>query len=154
PDVSVLPLPLVSFLHHKLKLNKMVSQGVLCVLMLVSFHMSYVSGICCPSYRGLCQDATEGTSCCGYGPCNIFCCNCDGGCRRGSGRGRLFPNQTDVTFSNEHTPRDENNDDVPDEQEAATCQQMLPSENDLLFAAVDSDVEGSFAWEAASWTKQ
>ncbi|XP_066283139.1 uncharacterized protein [Branchiostoma lanceolatum] len=30
-----------------------------------------------------CKDGTrQHTPCCGYGRCNIFCCNCDGGCRR------------------------------------------------------------------------
>uniref|UniRef100_A0A915LBK4 Uncharacterized protein n=1 Tax=Romanomermis culicivorax TaxID=13658 RepID=A0A915LBK4_ROMCU len=29
----------------------------------------------------LCGDCTKATPCCGYGPCNIFCCNCDKGCR-------------------------------------------------------------------------
>jgi hypothetical protein len=28
-----------------------------------------------------CGDNTEPTPCCGYGGCNIFCCNCGGGCR-------------------------------------------------------------------------
>lgn len=29
-----------------------------------------------------CQDGTSsGGGCCGVGPCNILCCNCDGGCR-------------------------------------------------------------------------
>lgn len=31
-----------------------------------------------------CGDCTDGTPYCGYGPCNIFKCNCDGGCRKGS----------------------------------------------------------------------
>ena len=26
---------------------------------------------------GICGDCTKSTSCCGHGPCNIFCCNCD-----------------------------------------------------------------------------
>ena len=30
---------------------------------------------------GWCLDNTQGTPCCGYGECNIFCYNCDGGCR-------------------------------------------------------------------------
>ncbi|XP_078595017.1 uncharacterized protein LOC144872581 [Branchiostoma floridae x Branchiostoma japonicum] len=30
-----------------------------------------------------CGDGTrQPTPCCGYGKCNIFCCNCDDGCRR------------------------------------------------------------------------
>lgn len=40
------------------------------------------SALCCPSNAiGMCADGTVGTPCCGYGPCNIFCCHCDGGCR-------------------------------------------------------------------------
>eukprot|EP00058_Branchiostoma_floridae_P014360 XP_002599848.1 hypothetical protein BRAFLDRAFT_95538 [Branchiostoma floridae] len=30
---------------------------------------------------GRCHDGTQGTPYCGYGPCNIFGCNCRGGCR-------------------------------------------------------------------------
>ncbi|KAK0615427.1 hypothetical protein DIS24_g11833 [Lasiodiplodia hormozganensis] len=37
----------------------------------------------CAKYS--CDDDTQGTPCCGYGGCNIFCCNCDGGCRRAGG---------------------------------------------------------------------
>jgi hypothetical protein len=46
--------------------------------------LSYnVQAICCfTSTQGYCADGTIGTPCCGYGPCNIFCCNCDGGCRQ------------------------------------------------------------------------
>lgn len=33
---------------------------------------------------GYCEDCTSPTPCCGYGPCNVFCGNCDGGCRRAS----------------------------------------------------------------------
>ena len=29
----------------------------------------------------LCEDCTVATPYCGYGSCNIFGCNCDGGCR-------------------------------------------------------------------------
>ncbi len=32
---------------------------------------------------GFCGDCSAGTPCCGYGPCNFFCGNCDGGCRHG-----------------------------------------------------------------------
>ncbi|XP_078689871.1 uncharacterized protein LOC144921103 [Branchiostoma floridae x Branchiostoma belcheri] len=31
---------------------------------------------------GRCADGTQGTPYCGRGPCNIFGCNCNGGCRR------------------------------------------------------------------------
>uniref|UniRef100_A0A915HIM2 Uncharacterized protein n=1 Tax=Romanomermis culicivorax TaxID=13658 RepID=A0A915HIM2_ROMCU len=31
----------------------------------------------------LCKDCTTATPCCGYRSCNIFYCNCAGGCRDG-----------------------------------------------------------------------
>ena len=45
-------------------------------------------GVCCPqlncNMKRCCYNGdTSGDWCCGRGPCNIFCCNCDGGCKRG-----------------------------------------------------------------------
>ncbi|HZP65088.1 MAG TPA: EF-hand domain-containing protein [Rudaea sp.] len=40
------------------------------------------SAQCTANVYNCCADGTPGTPCCGYGPCNIFCGNCDGGCRR------------------------------------------------------------------------
>lgn len=44
-------------------------------------------GYCCGGDgSGICGDGTtQGAGCCGYGPCNIFCCNCDpsGGSKSG-----------------------------------------------------------------------
>ena len=42
-----------------------------------------VAAECCSS-PATCLDGTKSDiwSCCAYGSCNIFCCNCDGGCRR------------------------------------------------------------------------
>lgn len=28
-----------------------------------------------------CEDGSEGTPCCGQGSCNMFCCDCDDGCK-------------------------------------------------------------------------
>ncbi|KAH7399156.1 hypothetical protein DE146DRAFT_783166 [Phaeosphaeria sp. MPI-PUGE-AT-0046c] len=39
----------------------------------------YVAADCCDVP---CSDGTSGTPCCGNGECNVFCCNCDGGCRQ------------------------------------------------------------------------
>jgi len=40
---------------------------------------------CCPGmFLGgyqVCKDGYRTWNCCGKGACNIFCCNCDGGCR-------------------------------------------------------------------------
>lgn len=35
-------------------------------------------------YKYLCYDGTEATYYCGVGGCNIFGCNCAGGCRQGT----------------------------------------------------------------------
>ncbi|KAH8375884.1 hypothetical protein KR200_005729 [Drosophila serrata] len=40
---------------------------------------------CCYSSRGWCDDGKfVRAQYCGKGKCNIFGCNCDGGCRRGT----------------------------------------------------------------------
>ncbi|KAF1847617.1 uncharacterized protein K460DRAFT_279871 [Cucurbitaria berberidis CBS 394.84] len=40
------------------------------------------TAVCCQGpTTGSCGDGTNGTPCCAHGKCNIFCCNCDGGCR-------------------------------------------------------------------------
>ncbi|MEO8672416.1 MAG: EF-hand domain-containing protein [Tahibacter sp.] len=46
------------------------------------FAPSWVAAQCQNNIFGYCGDCTVGTPCCGYGPCNIFCGNCDGGCRK------------------------------------------------------------------------
>ncbi|XP_034472592.1 uncharacterized protein LOC117780250 [Drosophila innubila] len=35
-------------------------------------------------YNFFCGNLTTPTPCCGVGNCNIFCCNCDGGCIPGN----------------------------------------------------------------------
>ena len=64
--------------------SKIVLLSVLGVLAIVA----YTNAECCPcSNSGFCSDNTVcGTYpnfCCAHGNCNIFCCNCDGGCRTG-----------------------------------------------------------------------
>ncbi|KIM76082.1 hypothetical protein PILCRDRAFT_13104 [Piloderma croceum F 1598] len=54
----------------------------------VSFGFELVHAACCYcpypyTAGGICYDGTKCTPNCGYGPCNIFACNCDGGCRKG-----------------------------------------------------------------------
>ncbi|KAM0798422.1 hypothetical protein BDR22DRAFT_964767 [Usnea florida] len=62
----------------------------------------------------LCADGSYSTPCCGEGGCNIFCCNCDGGCR------------TDTWM--EKIKRDDLEDD-----------QSIPV--DSLFQSVDGDTD-------------
>ena len=59
-----------------------VSKVLLVVILCLALSYS-VQAICCfTDTQNYCADGTIGTPCCGYGPCNIFCCNCDGGCRQ------------------------------------------------------------------------
>ena|ERR1700759_2062521 len=47
--------------------------AVLCAM------LPQVFGYCCGGDgSGICGDKTkQGAGCCGHGPCNVFCCNCD-----------------------------------------------------------------------------
>jgi hypothetical protein len=52
---------------------------------------------CCPNALGAgwttCADGTSsGGGCCGVGSCNIFCCNCDGGCRQSANKSQCYAN--------------------------------------------------------------
>lgn len=49
------------------------------------FAPALASAQCSGNAYGWCADCTSPTPCCGYGPCNIFCFNCDGGCRSAPG---------------------------------------------------------------------
>ena len=64
-----------------------------------------ISATCCPGvltggfgpYPGFpeCDDKTMGTPCCATGGCNIFCCNCDGHCRRANNRSLASADERD-----------------------------------------------------------
>jgi len=72
---------------------------LLIILIFALFNAESALAICCPSPLGaghrLCKDGTWTWSCCGkqsskstfirpfYG-CNIFCCSCSSGCRKGT----------------------------------------------------------------------
>lgn len=58
-------------------------------MILMCFYQEFVAADCCTTTLGyrqhftsFCDDGKHGTPCCGVGSCNIFCCHCDGGCRR------------------------------------------------------------------------
>ncbi|KAJ9636480.1 uncharacterized protein PV06_01535 [Exophiala oligosperma] len=62
------------------------------ILAFVLTSVGLVASECCdqekPDNVGQCLDGTyaDYLGCCAYGPCNIFCCNCDGGCRQAPSR--------------------------------------------------------------------
>ena len=45
--------------------------------MMVVIQWPDVEGECCSAAVGI---LCRGSFCCGCGPCNIFCCNCEAGC--------------------------------------------------------------------------
>jgi hypothetical protein len=48
----------------------------------VTALLPLATAVCCNDHgNGRCDDGTSPTPCCAHGGCNIFCCNCDGGCR-------------------------------------------------------------------------
>ena len=47
---------------------------LLCVL--------FLAALCAPAVRADCCSRKGDFGCCGNGPCNIFCCNCDNGCNQ------------------------------------------------------------------------
>ncbi|HSX62095.1 MAG TPA: EF-hand domain-containing protein [Tahibacter sp.] len=51
-------------------------------MFLLLFGSGIANAQCSGNAFGYCADCTTPTPCCGYGPCNIFCFNCDGGCRQ------------------------------------------------------------------------
>ena len=61
----------------------MVSLKTLVFLTIAATFVTVANADCCNCGEcNQCQDGTECTPCCGHGGCNIFCCNCDGGCRQ------------------------------------------------------------------------
>ena len=62
---------------------------IVAILMAVASYASVANGQCCGGCpaSGWCPDGTRSTPfihCCATGPCNIFCCNCQGECREPS----------------------------------------------------------------------
>ena len=57
---------------------------------MILFAVLAAANACCTRPTdGKCPDGSgcnviDGCFCCSYGSCNIFCCNCDGGCRQSS----------------------------------------------------------------------
>ena len=69
---------------------------VVVVLMAVASYASIANGLCCAGcpLSGQCPDGTGCSpliNCCATGPCNIFCCSCDGKCRSSSILQRVLP---------------------------------------------------------------
>lgn len=69
---------------HQLMLKTACLVLLLAGLLAVSNAYAVCCGpVCGGAIGGTCGDCTSTNAYCGYGPCNIFGCNCDGGCRTG-----------------------------------------------------------------------
>ena len=126
---------------------------VLAVLVLAS-GASYAE--CCnPVSGGICGDGTCGTPCCGYGKCNIFCCNCDGGCRTGC---VTCGTSAGLTASIEYFDEvDANDDHVIDAEEfaqwAGRAGRYYDSEADAKRAFDSADRDGNGQIEPAEFDR-
>jgi len=69
--------------------HKLVVKAIFAVLLLIGFFtISNAFAVCCGpvcggAVGGTCGDCTTTSAYCGNGSCNMFGCNCDGGCRTG-----------------------------------------------------------------------
>lgn len=60
---------------------------IIAVVVSVLVQIDQTDAECCSlAINGMCADKIVGAFdfCCGVGSCNIFCCNCDGGCIDGT----------------------------------------------------------------------
>ena len=75
---------------------KMLS-GLPFILLLALFSVHSSDAKCCRHFKnGFCREMTGYYEyCCGNGACNIFCCNCAGGCRGDPPRGKRAVNDVD-----------------------------------------------------------
>ncbi|KAH8398430.1 hypothetical protein KR215_001934, partial [Drosophila sulfurigaster] len=48
-----------------------------------NYHKSYKVIFSKQCTKRLCRDLSANSPCCGVGSCDVFCCNCDGGCLQG-----------------------------------------------------------------------
>ncbi|CAG7710875.1 unnamed protein product, partial [Allacma fusca] len=96
----------------------MATKVVLFSLLLATVFVVQTSSQCCgldafaAFFNGgasTCDDGTTGTPCCGYGRCNLFCCDCNGGCRS-SGRGKRQVGVTNNHLTNTLKSLDRNGD--------------------------------------------
>lgn len=74
---------LYSFLDFPI--TKLVAMKLIVFFGVVTSLLPSVLAVCCrEKCNSRCSDGTGATPCCAHGGCNIFCCNCDGGCRTGN----------------------------------------------------------------------
>ena len=94
--------------------------------------------------------------CCGKGPCNIFCCNCDGGCLGSTAPGFTQSDNTTNAIAR-YQALDQNNDKKIDQEEFkkflstdSGVQQLsghVEQLEQLLFESVDVDKNGAITIE-------
>jgi len=113
------------------------------ILLLSLFCVHTSEAKCCRGHSGggdypiTCADGSHAGACCGNGACNIFCCNCDRGCR-GDRRGKRAIN--DVEDLERFANYDLNRDGVIDFSEANS--KMGGMLDNSTFYDLDLDMDG------------
>jgi hypothetical protein len=119
--------------------------SILQLIFVVSQLLSPVNSDCCyVNLSGLCDDGNRAKNlCCAKGKegCNVFCCNCDGGCRtKRSGRPRY--GQSGVDEMAAFQTMDTNGDGGVDQEEAFAYLGHLYSGNNFSFYNYDTNRDG------------
>jgi hypothetical protein len=118
---------------------KLAISSALILLELMILQFPSTESVCCVvDDRRQCADGSVAVAlCCGKGSCNVFCCNCDGGCKgsRSRGGGHIFSEMAAYRMM------DLNGDGGVDEEEAFTYLGHLYAGN-FSFYNYDADNDG------------
>lgn len=150
--------------------------GLMVVVLIVVVPNHLVNGDCCGPLlcdekniypllaKCYCGDGTLATPYCGYGPCNIFGCNCDGGCRSAPGKPASSSNETN-SQKKEHdriVAYSKSNDEQLDLDEAYELAQSISNgpkynvtvaEFTTLFEKADKDNNGKLSFDEINQLK-
>jgi hypothetical protein len=122
----------------------LVKSILLLLIVVVAQLPSAVDSVCCTTEpSGWCADGYNPPfPCCGVGSCNVFCCNCDGGCRKKkSGRSRYGQAGVFGEMAAYRT-MDTNGDGGVDQEEAFAYLGHLYSGNNFSFYNYDTNGDG------------
>lgn len=146
------------------KFTAFVTLSSIAMVLLCVLEQSQVEALCCHTdANSKCNDGSNGTPCCGKGSCNIFCCNCDGGCWPSKDRRRRdensIPEETNSTLI--LSQYDTNNDGHFDHDEAhnymmsSGCGHKSMTTDELKghFSQLDKNGDGKLHFEEIDATQ-
>ncbi|CAG7734546.1 unnamed protein product [Allacma fusca] len=110
---------------------------------LLALHVNQVASECCElAWKEECDDYEMGTPCCGVGSCNMFCCNCEGGCRTWDPNKMYKRQATSTDPYDKHRSLDINGDGDVDEADATYYVRQSRQTEGFEFSAYDKDGNG------------